>query len=100
MEVLLLAIQARILLVVGFAYLAVGMWMGVSPATAAWRAAVAAFIAMTVGGWLLRRIAAVVEERAVAELAEAQLAIEQAQQQSPTHQLQQRMANAHAKGQG
>ncbi len=100
MEVLLLAIQARILLVVGFAYLAIGMWMDVSPATAAWRAALAAFVAMTVGGWLLRRIAAVVEERAVADLAESQLAVEMATQKSPTHLLEQRMAQAHARGQG
>jgi hypothetical protein len=80
MEVHLLAIQARILLWVGFAYLAAGLYLGTDPATLAWRAALAAFLAMAAGGWLLRQVAGVIQERAVADEAERRLTEEQAAQ--------------------
>lgn len=98
MEVHLLAIQARIMLAVGFLYLTVGFWLGTDPATLAWRTALAAVIAVIGSGWLLRQCAAVVEERMAVDIAERQLAAEQAAAQataaeSPTdklkHQLQQ-----------
>jgi hypothetical protein len=78
METILLAIQARVLLWVGLGYVAVGLWLGTDPATLAWRAPLAAVGAMIVAGWLLRQVTTVVEERVATELAERQLAAEQA----------------------
>jgi hypothetical protein len=78
METILLAIQARVLLWVGLGYVGVGLWLGTDPATLAWRAPLAAVGAMIVAGWLLRQVAKVVEERVATDIAERQLAAEQA----------------------
>ena len=83
METILLAIQARVLLWVGLAYLGLGLWLGTSPMALAWRAPLAALAAMIVMGWLLRQVAAVIEERAAADIAERELAAEQAAIKSP-----------------
>ena len=50
MDVQLLAIQARVLMWVGLAWLAFGLWQGFDPATVAWRAALGAFVAMWLAG--------------------------------------------------
>ena len=79
METHLLAIQARMLLFVGLAWLAAGiLWWGQDPITVAWRAALGAFIAMWLGGKLLHLVSAIVEERLTADEAEARLAAEEA----------------------
>ena len=79
METHLLAMQARILQWIGLSWLAYGvLWLGQDPLTVAWRAAIGAFIAMWVGGRLLRMVAKVIEERMAIEAADAQLAAEQA----------------------
>lgn len=78
MEVHLLAIQARAMLIVGFVYLAAGLWLGTDPATLAWRTALAAVIAVIGSGWLLRRCSAVIEDRMAGDIAERELAAEQA----------------------
>lgn len=90
MDTILLAIQARVLLWVGLAYIGLGLWLGNDPATTAWRSAAAAVGAMMVAGWLLRQVAQVVEERAAADIAERQLAAEQAAA-SPQQQVQQQI---------
>lgn len=77
MEILLLAIQARVLMGVGMAYVGLGLWLGTDPLVLAWRAPLAALVGMIAAGWLLRQVATVVEERAATELAERQLAAEQ-----------------------
>ncbi len=76
MEVLVLAAQARVLMWVGFAWLALGLWQGLDPATVAWRAALGALAAMWVSGWLLRVVVKVMNERITADMAERQLAEE------------------------
>ena len=78
MEVYVLALQARVLLWVGLGWLILGLWLGFDPATVAWRAALAAVAAMLAIGWLARRVAAVIEERVAADMAERQLAAEKA----------------------
>ncbi len=78
MDVHLLAIQARVLLWVGLMWLAFGLWQDFDPATVAWRAALGAFVAMWISGKLLRVVAGVINERLSSELAERQLAQEQA----------------------
>lgn len=78
MDVHLLAIQARVLLWVGLAWLAFGLWQGFDPATVAWRAALGAFVAMWLAGYFLRVVSGVINERMTSELAERQLAQEQA----------------------
>ena len=78
MDVQILAIQARVLLWVGLSWLAFGLWQGFDPATVAWRAALGAFIAMLLAGWFLRLVTGVISERMTSELAERQLAKEQA----------------------
>lgn len=78
MDVQLLAIQARVLMWVGFAWLAFGLWQGFDPATVAWRAALGAMVAMWLAGWFLRIVTGVINERMTSELAERQLAKEQA----------------------
>lgn len=78
METILLALQARVLLWVGMTYIVVGLWLGTDPVALAWRAPAAAVLAMIAAGWLARQIAAVIEERAAADLAERQVAAEQA----------------------
>ena len=78
METILLAIQARVLLWVGLVYIVAGLWLGNDPAATAWRSALASVAAMIVAGWLLRQVAGVIEERAAADIAERQLAAEQA----------------------
>ncbi len=78
MDVQILAIQARVLLWVGLAWLAFGLWQGFDPATVAWRAALGAFVAMWLSGWLLRQVTGVINERMTSELVERQLAKEQA----------------------
>ena len=83
MEIHLLAIQARVLLFVGLSYIGLGLWLGTDPTVVAWRAVLAAVIAMIVVRWLLHQVALVVEERAAVELAERQLAAEQAAAAAP-----------------
>lgn len=78
MDVQILSIQARVLLWVGLAWLAFGLWQGFDPATVAWRAALGAFVAMWLSGWFLRQISGVISERMTTDLAERQLAKEQA----------------------
>ncbi len=78
METILLAIQARVLLWVGLGYVVAGLWLGNDPSTTAWRSAAAAVGAMIIAGWLLRQVALVIEERVAADMAERQLATEQA----------------------
>ncbi len=78
MEVYVLALQARVLKWVGLAWLALGLWLGFDPTTVAWRAAIAAVVAMIAIGWLVRRVVAVIEERMAADMAERQLAAEKA----------------------
>jgi hypothetical protein len=77
-DVHLLAIQARVLLWVGLVWLTFGLWQGFDPATVAWRAALGAFVAMILAGKLLRVVVNVINERLATELAERQLAAEQA----------------------
>ncbi len=78
METILLGIQARVLLWVGLGYVGFGLWLGTDPAALALRAPLAAVAAMFIAGWLLRQVANVVEERVAADIAERQLAAEQA----------------------
>ncbi|MEK7414462.1 MAG: hypothetical protein AAB263_14200 [Planctomycetota bacterium] len=78
MEIHLLAIQARVLLIVGLSYIGLGLWLGTDPTVLAWRAVLAAVLAMVVVRWLLNQVALVIEERAATELAERTLAAEQA----------------------
>ena len=78
METILLAIQARVLLWVGMTYIILGLWLGSDPSTVAWRATLAAVGAMIIAGWLLRQVAGVINERVAADIAERQLAAEQA----------------------
>jgi hypothetical protein len=77
-DVHLLAIQARVLLWVGLAWLAFGLWQQFDPATVAWRAALGAFLAMWLSGRLLRTVVGVINERLASELAVRQQAQEQA----------------------
>lgn len=84
METILLALQARVLLWVGMMYIIIGLWLGTDPAALAWRAPAAAVGAMIVAGWLLRQVAAVIEERAAADMAERQLAAEKAEDAAQT----------------
>ncbi len=78
MDVYLLAIQARVLLWVGLAWLVFGLWQGFDPATVAWRAALGAFVAMWISGKLLQVVAGVINDQMTSELADRQLAQEQA----------------------
>lgn len=78
MDVQILAIQARVLLWVGLAWLAFGLWQGFDPATVAWRATLGALVAMWLSGWFLRMVTGVINERMTSELAERQVAKEQA----------------------
>ncbi len=78
MDVYLLAIQARVLLWVGLAWLVFGLWQGFDPATVAWRAALGAFIAMWISGKLLQVVVGVINDQMTSELADRQLAQEQA----------------------
>jgi hypothetical protein len=77
-DVHLLAIQARVLLWVGLAWLIFGLWQGFDPATVAWRAALGAFVAMFISGKLLRIVSGVINDRLATELAERQMAAEKA----------------------
>jgi uncharacterized membrane protein len=77
-DVYLLAIQARVLLWVGLAWLVFGLWQGFDPATVAWRAALGAFVAMWISGKLLKVVAGVINDQMTSELADRQLAQEQA----------------------
>jgi len=80
METYLLAIQARILMAVGLAWLFAGiLWWNQDPFTVAWRASLGAFIAMWLGGKLLRMIGMIIEERLAADEAERRLAEERAE---------------------
>jgi hypothetical protein len=78
MDVHILAIQARVLLWVGCGWIFIGLWLGTDPTTVAWRAALAAFAAMWLSGKLLRVVAGVINERMVADMADRELANEQA----------------------
>ena len=72
MDVTILAIQAQILMWTGLLCLAAGLWLGIDPLTMSWRAAVAAVLAMWIGGKLLRIAAAALSEgMAAAEVAAA-----------------------------
>jgi len=78
-EPYLLAIQARVLLGVGLGWLLLGIVvLDQDPLTVAFRAIIGAVVAMVASGWLLRQVAAVIEERLALDLAERQLAAEQA----------------------
>jgi hypothetical protein len=77
-DVHILAAQARVLLWVGLAWLALGVWLGFDPATVAWRAALGALVAMWLSGRLLRVVAGVINERMASDIAERQAAAEQA----------------------
>jgi uncharacterized membrane protein len=77
-DVYLLAIQARVLLWVGLAWLVFGLWHGFDPATVAWRAALGAFVAMWISGKLLQVVVGVINDQMTSELADRQLAQEQA----------------------
>jgi hypothetical protein len=84
METYVLAVQARILMVVGLGWIVCGLWLGQDPATVAWRASAGALGAMWASGWLLRKVVAVLEERMAADMAERELAAQQkAQQEAP-----------------
>jgi hypothetical protein len=78
METILLALQARVLLWVGLIYIGTGLWLGTDPVALAWRAPAAAVGAMIIAGWLLHQVAGVIEERAATDMAERQMAAEQA----------------------
>ena len=78
MDIYLLAIQARIFLWSGVGLMAACLWLGIGPYTAAWRVALGAFVAMWVARWLLQRIAGVMEERMAVDMAERELAEENA----------------------
>ncbi len=80
MEIHLLAIQARILLFTYLGWCIIGFVVGTDPTTIVLRGAIAAVIAMLAGGWLLRRVAGVIEERAAQEMAERQLAAQKAEE--------------------
>ena len=67
MEIFILAIQARVLVVVGIAWIGIGMWLGIDPMVVAWRAALAALITMVVTGMLLRVGARAIAARLVAD---------------------------------
>jgi hypothetical protein len=82
MDTHILAIQAQVLRWTGLAMLAIALWLGTDPLDAAWRAAAGALVAMWVAGWGLRQIARVMQDRISADLAERQLAAEQAAQQA------------------
>lgn len=60
MHLVVLAWQARILLAVGLGALALGLYSGVDPLTATWRATAAAWLATWLSGWFLRLMAEVV----------------------------------------
>jgi len=77
-DIHLLAIQARVLLWVALAWLTFGLWQGFDPVMVAWRAALGALVAMWLSGWFLRKVAGVINERMTSELAERQMAAEQA----------------------
>jgi hypothetical protein len=62
--------QARVLLAVGIAWLAVGLWNGYDPLTVAWRAAAAVTIAMWLTGKLLRIVATAISDKVSNEMAE------------------------------
>jgi hypothetical protein len=100
MEVYVLAVQARILLLVGLGWIGLGLWQGYDPATIAWRAAIGAMLAMWIAGWLVRQVVAVLEERMAADMAERQLVAEKAvaAQQANPGQAPGRLALAGAKG--
>lgn len=77
-EMTILALQARILLLTGLAWLTVGIVLGYDPLTVAWRAAVGAVVVMLVAGVLLRIGARIMHQLAVSEMraAEASAATE------------------------
>jgi hypothetical protein len=77
-EIHILAIQARVLMWVGLAWIALGLWLGYDPATVAWRAALGAVVAMWLVGKLMRAVVGVINERMTADLAERQAAADKA----------------------
>jgi hypothetical protein len=77
-EIHILAAQARVLMWVGLAWLAVGLWCGYDPATIAWRAALGALVAMWASGHLMRLVVSVINERMATDVAERQATAEQA----------------------
>jgi hypothetical protein len=77
-EVHVLAIQARVMLWVVCAWLLLGLWLGYDPATVAWRAAIGGCVATWLTGKLLHIALGVISERLGADLAERQVAAEQA----------------------
>jgi hypothetical protein len=77
-EIHILAAQARVLMWVGLAWLAVGLWLGYDPLTVAWRATLGAVVAMWMSGWLLRTVVGVINDRMVSDLADRQTQAENA----------------------
>ena len=69
-------IQARILAVVGIAWMGVALYVGHDPLTAAWRAMAAGLLTMLACGVILRHAAGVVQRR-LQELADEAAAREQ-----------------------
>jgi len=101
METILLAIQARVLLWVGLVYIGLGLWLGTAPMALAWRAPFAALSAMIIAGWLLRQVAKVIEERAAVDIAERDLAAEQAAAlAAPAGMLAHKVGQQHQTGRG
>jgi hypothetical protein len=78
MGIHLLAIQARVLMWVGISWLIIGLYLGTDPITVAWRAALAACVAMWFSGKLLGVVVRVMNERIAADEAERVLAEEKA----------------------
>lgn len=74
MEIVVLAIQARILQWTALAGFAGGIYLEHEWLTIAWRTALAAVIAMWVCGMLLRQVAKVIDDRLAADFADAQAA--------------------------
>jgi hypothetical protein len=73
-EPTILAIQARVLAVVGFGWLALGLWLGYDPITVTWRAAAGAIVAMGLTGKLLRIVSAAINDHIATQMAERQAA--------------------------
>ncbi|NRA36586.1 MAG: hypothetical protein HRU15_00455 [Planctomycetes bacterium] len=74
METHILAIQARCLQWVGLIWIGIGLYLGYDPLFVAWRAALAALLAMILCGALLRFAAANLTTQVADELSEEEMA--------------------------
>ena len=74
METHILALQARCLQWVGLLWIGIGLYLGYDPLFVAWRAALAALIAMIICGALLRFAAANLSSQVAEELSEEEMA--------------------------